>query len=59
MIVEGWNGVPFEEPYRQVRDMVRFLREAMAGEKMTGTYGRIQRPQLQAGDPPGASSRPS
>ncbi len=40
VIVEGWNGVPFEEPYRQVRDVVRFLRGALAGEKMTGTYGR-------------------
>jgi probable F420-dependent oxidoreductase len=40
VIVEGWNGIPFEEPYRQVRDMVRFLRAAMAGEKMTGRYGR-------------------
>jgi probable F420-dependent oxidoreductase len=40
VIVEGWNGVPFEEPYRQVRDMVRFLRAALAGEKVTGTYGR-------------------
>src|SRR3954464_8089733 len=36
VIVEGWNGIPFEGPYRQVRDMVRFLRAAMSGEKMTG-----------------------
>jgi probable F420-dependent oxidoreductase len=41
-IVERWNGVPFEEPYRQVRDMVRFLREAMAGGKVSGTYGRSE-----------------
>lgn len=40
VIVEGWNGIPFTEPYQQVRDMVRFLRASMAGEKMTGTYGR-------------------
>jgi probable F420-dependent oxidoreductase len=40
VIVEGWNGIPFEEPYAQVRDMVRFLRASMSGEKMTGTYGR-------------------
>jgi probable F420-dependent oxidoreductase len=40
VIVEGWNGIPFEEPYLQVRDTVRFLRGALAGEKMTGTYGR-------------------
>lgn len=42
VIVEGWNGIPFEEPYRQVRDMVRFLRGSMAGEKMTGRYGRSE-----------------
>lgn len=42
VIVERWNGIPFEEPYRQVRDMVRFLRAAMAGEKMAGRYGRSE-----------------
>jgi len=42
VIVEGWNGIPFEDPYRQVRDMVRFLREAMSGQKMTGRYGRSE-----------------
>ena len=26
VIVERWNGMPFEEPYQQVRDVVRFLR---------------------------------
>jgi len=38
VIVERWNGVPFVEPYKKVRDVVRFLREALAGEKITGTY---------------------
>lgn len=42
VIVEGWNGIPFDEPYRQVRDMVRFLRGAMAGEKMSGRFGRSE-----------------
>ena len=37
VIVERWNGIPFDEPYRQVRDMVTFLRDALAGEKVTGT----------------------
>ena len=37
VIVERWNGIPFEEPYRAVRDMVRFLRAAFTGEKVTGT----------------------
>jgi probable F420-dependent oxidoreductase len=35
VIVEGWNGIPFEAPFRQTRDMVRFLRAALAGEKVT------------------------
>ena len=42
MIVGRWNGIPFEEPYRQVRDMVRFVREALAGEKVSGTFGRSE-----------------
>ena len=35
VIVEGWNGIPFEAPYQRTRDMVRFLRQALAGEKVT------------------------
>ena len=42
VIVEGWNGIPFDEPYRQVRDMVRFLRAAFAGEKVSGTFGSFE-----------------
>ena len=38
VIVEGWNGIPFEEPYKRTRDIVRFLRQAMAGEKVTADY---------------------
>lgn len=38
VIVEKWNGVPFVEPYQRVRDMVRFLRLALTGEKVTQHY---------------------
>jgi len=38
VIVEGWNGIPFEQPYQRTRDVVRFLRQALAGEKVTGEY---------------------
>jgi probable F420-dependent oxidoreductase len=38
VIVEGWNGIPFERPYQRVRDMVRFLREALAGNKVSHDY---------------------
>jgi probable F420-dependent oxidoreductase len=38
VIVERWNGIPFEEPYKRVRDMVRFLRLALTGEKVKQEY---------------------
>jgi probable F420-dependent oxidoreductase len=34
VIVENWNGIPFEEPYKKTRDMVRFLKQALTGEKV-------------------------
>ncbi|MCU0267465.1 MAG: LLM class F420-dependent oxidoreductase [Acidimicrobiales bacterium] len=38
VIVGRWNGIPFEQPYQRVRDTVRFLRAALAGEKITADY---------------------
>ena len=38
VIVERWNGIPFVEPYKKVRDVVRFLNDALAGEKIAKTY---------------------
>src|SRR5436190_24066784 len=34
VIVERWNGIPFEEPYQRTKDMTRFLKEAFTGEKV-------------------------
>jgi probable F420-dependent oxidoreductase len=38
VIVEQWNGVPFDRPYARVRDTIRFLRASLAGEKVTEKY---------------------
>lgn len=38
VIVERWNDIPFEEPYKKVRDTVRFLRTALTGEKVRHDY---------------------
>ena len=38
VIVEQWNGIPFEEPYKRTRDMVRFVKRALAGEKITEDF---------------------
>jgi probable F420-dependent oxidoreductase len=36
--VEQWNGIPFEKPYQRSRDMLLFLREALAGGKVSHDY---------------------
>ncbi|MFO0689720.1 MAG: LLM class F420-dependent oxidoreductase [Myxococcota bacterium] len=38
VIVERWNAMPFEAPYARVRDTLRFLRRALAGEKVDERY---------------------
>lgn len=42
VIIERWNGVPFAEPYKKVRDVVRFLRDTMAGEKVSKRYDTFE-----------------
>lgn len=38
VIVEYWNGIPFEKPFQRTRDTVRFLKAALAGEKIDHAY---------------------
>ena len=42
VIVERWNGVPFEEPYKKVRDIVRFIKDALEGEKIKKSYDTFE-----------------
>lgn len=42
VIVERWNGLAFEEPYKKVRDVVRFLRDVLGGEKVTRQYDTFE-----------------
>ena len=38
VIVERWNWIPFDEPYKRTRDTVRFLKTALTGEKVKEEY---------------------
>ena len=38
VIVSQWNGVAFDRPYQRARDTLRFLRRALAGERVTEDY---------------------
>jgi probable F420-dependent oxidoreductase len=55
VIVQRWNSIPFDEPYKRVRDTLRFLRKALRGEKVTETYDTFRVQGFTAGvvaDPP-------
>jgi probable F420-dependent oxidoreductase len=38
VIVEQWNGIELARPYQRARDTLRFLRAALAGEKVSEEY---------------------
>ena len=54
VIVERWNGVPFVEPYKKVRDVVRFLRDAL--ERREGRQHATTRSRSRGS---GSASAPS
>jgi len=42
VVVERWNGVPFEAPYRKVRDVATVLQKAFGGEKVVETLETVR-----------------
>jgi probable F420-dependent oxidoreductase len=38
VIVESWNDIPFQDPYQKTRDMVRFLKQALTGDKVDAEF---------------------
>jgi probable F420-dependent oxidoreductase len=52
VIVESWNAVDFAEPYGRTRDTLRFLRSALAGEKVTETYPTFSVSRFKLERPP-------
>ena len=51
-IVENWNGVAFSEPYARSRDTLRFLRSALAGDKVTHEYQTFSISRFRLERPP-------
>jgi probable F420-dependent oxidoreductase len=38
VIVGNWNGIPFEQPYRRTRDVLRTTKAALAGQRVDGEF---------------------
>jgi probable F420-dependent oxidoreductase len=41
LFVERWNGIPFDRTFERLRDTLRFLREALTGERVRGPFASI------------------
>ncbi len=42
VIVRRWNGIEFAEPFRRARDVLRFLRAALAGERVDQAFDTFE-----------------
>lgn len=40
-VASGWNGLPYEAPVARVRDTLRFLRRALAGERVDEVFEQL------------------
>jgi probable F420-dependent oxidoreductase len=38
VIVQNWNGLDFDQPYRRTRDVLRVVRSALNGERVDGEF---------------------
>jgi probable F420-dependent oxidoreductase len=52
VIVQNWNAQPFTEPFARTRDTLRFLRSALAGEKVTHEYPTFSISKFKLERPP-------
>jgi len=51
-IVRQWNGIAFDEPYRRTRDVLRFVRAALAGERVSGDFDTFSVAGFRLEQPP-------
>jgi probable F420-dependent oxidoreductase len=51
-IVHDWNGIAFDHPYRRTRDVLRFVRTALAGERVDGAFDTFRIERFKLENPP-------
>lgn len=54
VVVGDWNAVPYDEPFRRTRDVLRFLRAALAGETVDGAFDTFAVRRFALERPPAA-----
>jgi len=52
VIVGNWNGIEFAEPYKKTRDILRIVKQALAGERVDGTFDTVTVKRFTLDQPP-------
>lgn len=52
VIVGNWNGLAFAEPYKRTRDVLRVVKQALAGERVDGTFDTFTIKRFKLEQPP-------
>lgn len=51
-IVQRWNGIDYDRPYRRTRDVLRFVQAALAGELVDGEFDSFTIGRFKLEQPP-------
>jgi len=51
-IVQRWNGIDYDQPYRRTRDVLRFVQAALAGELVDGEFDSFTIGRFKLEQPP-------
>jgi probable F420-dependent oxidoreductase len=51
-IVESWNGLEFDQPFRRTRDVLRVVKQALAGERVDGRFDTMTVSRFRLESPP-------
>jgi len=52
LLVQRWNGIPYERPFSRVRDYLDFLRSALTGERVQGEFATFSSEGFSLANPP-------
>jgi probable F420-dependent oxidoreductase len=52
VVVTNWNGIAFDEPLARTRDVLRFVRSALTGERIDGAFETFAINRFRLDEPP-------
>jgi probable F420-dependent oxidoreductase len=57
LLVQRWNGIPYERPFARVRDYLHFLRSALSGQRVSDPFSTFSSAGFSIENPPATPPR--